>query len=69
VLGEHQDSIVATERLRRMGLDADASANESAHTLGLLAGLEHAHSDAARRAFGAIWEQASRKRYRQWLKA
>ncbi len=67
VLGEHQDGVVAAERLREFGIAADAAAGESAFTFGVLAGIEHARGQAARDAFEDTWKQVSRKRYRRWL--
>ena len=40
ILGEHQDSVVAAERLKVLAIAANDAAGESAFTYGLLAGLE-----------------------------
>ncbi|MFD3942389.1 CHAD domain-containing protein [Streptomyces sp. NPDC058579] len=58
VLGEHQDSVVAREALRDLGIQAHA-AGESAFTWGLLHGQEEAAGAAGERAFPEVWAKAS----------
>lgn len=68
VLGEHQDSVMATAALRELGLAAHAEPGETAFTYGLLVGVEQARGAAARAKFRHIWKRASRRRYRSWLR-
>ncbi len=67
VLGEHQDSVVAREALRglgvRMHLDGD-----NAFTIGRLHALEQVRGDAAIAEFAVAWKALTRKQVRRWLK-
>jgi CHAD domain-containing protein len=67
ILGEHQDSVVASQRLKILSITANASEGESAFTYGVLVGLEQEAGNAARQEFDDDWKEASRKRYRRWL--
>ena len=58
ILGDHQDSVVAADVLRTLGIEAQGRPEESAFTFGLLAGLERAHAADARRRFDALWSKA-----------
>ncbi|WNF27012.1 CYTH and CHAD domain-containing protein [Streptomyces sp. C11-1] len=58
VLGDHQDSVVAREALRTLGIQAHA-AGESAFTWGLLYGQEEAAADARERELPEVWARAS----------
>jgi CHAD domain-containing protein len=53
VLGEHQDAVVATERLRALSQEAPA---DQALAAGLLIAREGARKDAARRAWREAWQ-------------
>lgn len=64
VLGEHQDSVVAREVLRRLA----AAHNDAGFTLGVLYGVERERGRASLRAFDGVWATASRKRHRRWLR-
>ena len=64
-LGEHQDSVVARERLREYGVRAHGSA-ENGFTFGRLHGLEQARGDDAERAFEAAWAGRHGKTVRRW---
>jgi CHAD domain-containing protein len=68
VLGEHQDSVMAIAILRDLGLAAHAEAGESSFTFGLLVGVEQARAAEARRRFQPVWNEASRRKYRRWLR-
>ena len=67
ILGEHQDSVVASDRLKMLAITANTSEGESAFTYGILVGLEQDAGKAARQEFDLAWKDASRKRYRRWL--
>ncbi|MGW2020256.1 CYTH and CHAD domain-containing protein [Streptomyces sp. NPDC001927] len=66
VLGEHQDSVVAREALRDLGIQAHA-AGESAFTWGLLHGQEEAAGAAGEREFPEVWAKASAPELREPL--
>ncbi|MFE7772851.1 CHAD domain-containing protein [Streptomyces sp. NPDC057445] len=59
VLGDHQDSVVARETIRDLGIHAHG-AGESAFTWGLLHGREEASAAEQERQLPAVWEKASR---------
>lgn len=67
VLGEHQDSVVARQALRalgvRMHLDGD-----NTFTIGRLHALEQVRGDHAVTEFTAVWHTLSSKRVRRWLR-
>ncbi|MEV6395965.1 CYTH and CHAD domain-containing protein [Streptomyces sp. NPDC051907] len=58
VLGDHQDSVVAREALRDLGIQAHA-AGESAFTWGLLYGQEEAAGAERERELPEVWRKAS----------
>ena len=67
ILGNHQDSVVAADVLRRLGIEAQGRPGESAFTFGLLAGLERASAADARRQFNELWSKAvARSLVRPW---
>lgn len=55
ILGEHQDSVVTRQYLRRMGASASA-AGENGFTYGRLHALEQANAAAARERFAHAWK-------------
>ena len=65
VLGEHQDAVIAAEWLRSAAGQAEDDAQSFA--AGLLAGIEHHDSLAARSEWPGVWKRASRRRLRDWL--
>jgi CHAD domain-containing protein len=67
VLGELQDSVVAREVLRRVGVEAHLD-GENGLTYGLLLGLELGRSERAVTAYDPAWAAASAKSLRQWLR-
>jgi CHAD domain-containing protein len=66
-LGEHQDTVIAREVTRELGMRAHL-AGENAYTYGLL----HARGTCAAQRHQArarkAWRRASRPRYRRWLR-
>ena len=67
VLGEHQDSVVARQVLREIGVAAH-QAGENAFTFGLLYGLERSRGEAAQRAYPPALRAASKKSVRRWMR-
>ncbi|MFF6992936.1 CHAD domain-containing protein [Streptomyces sp. NPDC010273] len=66
VLGDHQDSVVARDALRKLTLAAHA-AGEAGFTWGLLYGQEQAAADRAERELPTVWAEASSRGLRQAL--
>jgi len=66
VLGDHQDSVVARDALRKVALAAHA-AGEPGFTWGLLYGQEQAAADRDERKLPTVWGEASRRRLRKAL--
>jgi CHAD domain-containing protein len=66
VLGDHQDSVVARDALRRIALAAHA-AGETGFVWGLLHGQEQAVADRREREVPAVWADASRSGLRKAL--
>lgn len=62
LLGEHQDSTVARDLLRRLG-----AGNRNGFTFGILYGREEARARAARTELPEVWERASAKKLRRWM--
>jgi CHAD domain-containing protein len=67
VLGDHQDTVLARQAARELGIGAHL-AGENAFTCGLLYEREahragHRQADARR-----VWKRASRSRYHRWMK-
>jgi CHAD domain-containing protein len=62
LLGEHQDSTVTRDLLRRLG-----AGNRNGFTFGILYGREEARARAARTALPEVWERASSKNLRRWM--
>ncbi|MFH9609061.1 CHAD domain-containing protein [Streptomyces sp. NPDC017448] len=67
LLGDHQDSVVAREALRTLGIQAHA-AGETAFTWGLLYGREEAAAEARERELPEVWARAAGPRLRADLK-
>ena len=65
VLGEHQDGVVAAAWLRTAARQVHDG--HAAFVAGELVALEHETALAARRAWPAVWQRASRKKHHQWL--
>jgi CHAD domain-containing protein len=66
VLGDHQDTVIARQAARDLGIGAHL-AGENAFTYGLL--YEREAHRALRLQAGArqVWKRASRPRYRRWM--
>ncbi|MGD6745518.1 CHAD domain-containing protein [Streptomyces sp. BH106] len=60
VLGDHQDSVVAREALRQLGIQANA-AGETAFTWGLLYGQEQAAAADRERELPGVWARAEKQ--------
>ncbi|MDQ0604449.1 CHAD domain-containing protein [Streptomyces canus] len=66
VLGDHQDSVVARDALRKIALAAHV-AGETGFVWGLLYGQEQAVADRRERELPAVWADASRSGLRKAL--
>lgn len=66
VLGDHQDSVVARDALRKLATAAHA-AGETGFVWGLLYGQEQAAADRRERELPAVWADASRSGLRKAL--
>jgi CHAD domain-containing protein len=62
LLGEHQDSTVSRQLLRRLG-----AGNRNGFTFGVMYGGEAERAHQARAQLPAVWERASAKRLRRWM--
>jgi CHAD domain-containing protein len=67
VLGDHQDSVVARDELRRMAVAAGA-VGEASFTWGLLYGREQAVAGERQRELPGVWARASEPALRKALK-
>jgi CHAD domain-containing protein len=65
-LGEHQDSVVAREKLRGYAARAFLS-GENGFTFGRLHAIEQWRADEAERRFALLWPDVPRKRVRKYL--
>jgi CHAD domain-containing protein len=68
VLGEHQDSVVTRDVLRRMGVQAHLD-GENGFTFGRLHGLEQRRGDESRERYAAAWQAAADNALRRWLRS
>ncbi len=66
-LGEHQDTVVAREKLREYGAQTQLS-GENGFTFGRLHALEQARDDAAVRDFEKAWGRVRHKGLGRWLR-
>jgi hypothetical protein len=66
VLGDHQDTVLARQAARDLGVGAHLS-SESAFTYGLLCEYEQRQSELLQADARTVWQRASRKRYRRWM--
>jgi len=66
VLGDHQDSVVTQQVLRRLGVQAHL-AGENGFSFGRLHGIEQARADETRAEFAVAWKRATRKKMRRWF--
>jgi CHAD domain-containing protein len=67
VLGEHQDTVVGRQLARRLGVAAQ-QAGESAFSYGLFYGRDACEGARLQAKAANAWREASRGRYRQWLR-
>jgi CHAD domain-containing protein len=66
VLGAHQDSVIARQAERQLGMEAHL-AGENAFTYGLLYEREAHAAERLRAQARQVWKRASRPRYRNWM--
>jgi CHAD domain-containing protein len=66
VLGDHQDTVIARQLERRLGMAAH-QAGENAFSYGLLYERDACDARLLQDLAAAIWRTASRRRYREWL--
>jgi CHAD domain-containing protein len=66
VLGEHQDSVVARQVLRELGVAAHLS-GENGFSFGLMLGREYCRGEAAERPYPAALRAATGRKVRRWL--
>ena len=67
VLGEHQDAVIARQVERELGMGAHL-AGENAFSYGLLTGRDACDGERLQAEAYQAWEQASRARYRRWMR-
>ena len=66
VLGDHQDTVIARQLERRLGVEAH-QAGENAFSYGLLYERDACEARLLQDLAAAIWRKASRPKYRRWL--
>ena len=66
VLGDHQDTVIARQLERRLGVEAH-QAGESAFSYGLLYERDACEATLLQDRAAAVWRKASRPKYRRWL--
>jgi CHAD domain-containing protein len=66
VLGDHQDTVIAREVERRLGIAAHR-AGENAFSYGLFYERDACEARQLQDLAGQVWRTASRPRYRHWL--
>jgi CHAD domain-containing protein len=66
VLGDHQDTVIARQAERQLGIEAHL-AGENAFTWGLLYEREADAAERLRAQARTAWKKASRPRYRNWM--
>ena len=66
-LGEHRDSVVSREELRRLAVRAHG-AGENGFTFGRLHGLEEVRAARADADFLVAWDRLDRSKVRAWLR-
>src|SRR5271157_2347726 len=67
VLGDHQDTVLARQETRDLGIGAHL-AGENAFTYGLLYEREAHRAERRQADARQVWKRASRSRYRGWMK-
>jgi CHAD domain-containing protein len=66
VLGDHQDSVIARQAERELGISAHL-AGENAFSYGLLYGRDACDGERLKAQARRTWKRSSRRRYRRWL--
>jgi CHAD domain-containing protein len=66
VLGDHQDTVIARQAARDLGISAHL-AGENAFTYGLLYECELHQSERLQSRARTVWKKASRPRHRTWM--
>lgn len=66
VLGDHQDSVVTQEELRKLA-DAAVTDGDDSFTFGVLHAHEDRNQDDTEKHVWAAWAKASKKKHRNWL--
>ena len=66
VLGDHQDTILARQAARDLGIGAHL-AGENAFTYGLLYEYELHQAERLQVKARKVWKRASRSRYGRWM--
>lgn len=66
VLGDHQDSVIARQVERELGMSAHL-AGENAFSYGLIYERDAVAGERLAQEAAGVWRRASRKRYRRWL--
>ena len=64
-LGEHQDSVIARQRLREYGAKAHVD-GENGFSFGRMHALEQQHADEQEREFTTAWEALRHKKRHSW---
>jgi hypothetical protein len=67
VLGDHQDTVLARQAARELGVGAHL-AGENAFTYGLLYEYELHQAERLQAKARKVWKRASRSRYRRWMR-
>jgi CHAD domain-containing protein len=67
VLGDHQDTVLARQAARDLGIGAHL-AGENAFTYGLLYEHQAHQAERLRAQARQVWQRAARSRYRHWLR-
>ena len=67
-LGQHQDAVVARQKLREYGAQTHDGV-ENGFTFGRLHALEQSRADEAERRFEAAWQDLPHRKLRRWFKS
>ncbi|MGI9006766.1 MAG: CHAD domain-containing protein [Streptosporangiaceae bacterium] len=67
ILGDHQDTVIARQQERQLGINAHL-AGENSFTYGLLYADDAHAAQQLQREARRTWKQAARGRYRKWLR-
>jgi CHAD domain-containing protein len=67
VLGDHHDAVVARATIRELGVQAQR-AGEPSFTFGVLHERQYHLAQRLADQAGRVWKQASRRKYRKWMR-